>query len=188
MNKTIPQLMKELIKKENDMDKLDEQIKELKKRKVDTKQQVSELEKLKNEIESLWNLIINRIPDFILGNNQKEMIESAQIFGKRFYDGGLTTSQIRNVYGEVKKIQMKSTLVTEKQSFLLSLRMLLPKLAYAAARAKKQGTNELKDVLNKGLETVLEENIKPEEAQIRFENFANFFEAILAYHKESGGN
>ena len=43
----------------------------------------------------------------------------------------LTTSQIRNIYGAVKKMQMKGELDTHK------LLMLKPKLAYAAKRHGK---------------------------------------------------
>jgi len=187
MNETIPELINKLITKEKESNKLDNEIKQLKKRKQDFKKKELEKDKIDDEIKKLWELILNRIPSFIKGNNQKEMIESSKIFGERFYKGGLSTSQIRNVFGEVKKNQMKTSMNQENFDFL-QLRMLLPKLAYSAARAKKKGTDELRDVLSKGIETVLEKDIEKKIVFSRFENFANFFEAILAYHKAAGGN
>jgi CRISPR-associated protein Csm2 len=101
----------------------------------------------------------------------------------------LTTSQIRNVFGEIKRIQMRvageaSNLKANKTDFLL----LGPKIAYAAARAGKTDKShkalDFKDVMTKA-----HNEVKPgTEGDIkRFENFCDFIEAILAYHKASGG-
>ena len=86
----------------------------------------------------------------------------------------LTTSQIRNIYGAVKKMQMKGELDTHK--FL----MLKPKLAYAAKR-HGGGVDTLKDVLTQAIDLVGNDSKK-------FNRFVDFFEAILAYHKFYGGN
>ena len=85
----------------------------------------------------------------------------------------LTTSQIRNIYGAVKKMQMKGQLDTHK------LLMLKPKLAYAAKR-HGGGVDTLKDVLTQAIDLV-------ENEQEKFNRFVDFFEAILAYHKFYGG-
>ena len=87
----------------------------------------------------------------------------------------LTTSQIRNIYGAVKKMQMKGgELDTHK------LLMLKPKLAYAAKR-HGGGVDTLKDVLTQAIDLVGKDKEK-------FSRFVDFFEAILAYHKFYGGN
>ena len=87
----------------------------------------------------------------------------------------LTTSQIRNIYGAVKKMQMKGgELDTHK------LLMLKPKLAYAAKR-HGGGVDALKDVLTQAIDLVGKDKEK-------FSRFVDFFEAILAYHKFYGGN
>ena len=57
----------------------------------------------------------------------------------------LTTSQIRNIYGAVKKMQMKGKLDTHK------LLMLKPKLAYAAKR-HGGGVETLKEVLTQAID------------------------------------
>ena len=86
----------------------------------------------------------------------------------------LTTSQIRNIYSAVKKMQMKGELDTHK------LLMLKPKLAYAAKR-HGGGVDTLKDVLTQAIDLVGNDSKK-------FDRFVDFFEAILAYHKFYGGN
>ena len=87
----------------------------------------------------------------------------------------LTTSQIRNIYGAVKKMQMKGgELDTHK------LLMLKPKLAYAAKR-HGGGVDTLKDVLTQAIDLVGKDKEK-------FSRFVDFFEAILAYHKFYDGN
>ena len=86
----------------------------------------------------------------------------------------LTTSQIRNIYGSVKKMQMKGELDTHK------LLMLKPKLAYAAKR-HGGGVDTLKDVLTQAIDLVGNDTKK-------FNRFVDFFEAILAYHRAYGGN
>jgi CRISPR-associated protein Csm2 len=85
----------------------------------------------------------------------------------------LTTSQIRNVYGFVKQMEMRGFNSAE---FVL----LKPKLAYAAARANADGARQLRDVLSWAIDEVGEDEQK-------FARFVDFFEAILAYHKAAGG-
>ena len=87
----------------------------------------------------------------------------------------LTTSQIRNIYSAVKKMQMKGgELDTHK------LLMLKPKLAYAAKR-HGGGVDTLKEVLTQAIDLVGNDSKK-------FNRFVDFFEAILAYHRAYGGN
>lgn len=109
----------------------------------------------------------------------------SEFFGRYAKNEGLTTVQIRSIYGEVKRLQMRAEKIAD---ILPNLRMLKPKLAYAAARANKEGTKELKNLLSLMLDSLTVNGISEEELKKRFENFANFFEAILAYHKAYGGN
>jgi CRISPR-associated protein Csm2 len=100
------------------------------------------------------------------------------INGKEIRDTALTTSQIRNFFGEIKRIQAKG-FEKEKSAFLL----LRPKLAYAEARVtSKKRESKIKD---------FRQNIEKAHLQVvnetHFQNFVNFFEAILAYHKAAGG-
>ena len=100
------------------------------------------------------------------------LVKEAEQLGKQLARN-LTTSQIRNIYGAVKKMQMKGELDTHK------LLMLKPKLAYAAKR-HGGGVETLKDVLTQAIDHVGDDSKK-------FNRFVDFFEAILAYHKAYDG-
>lgn len=90
----------------------------------------------------------------------------------------MSTSQIRNVFGEVKRIQAKGW-NEEKSSFLL----LRPKIAYSEARAVAKTSNsriqDFRKVMDKAHLEVKNET--------HFQNFVDLLEATLAYHKFYGG-
>jgi len=114
----------------------------------------------------------NDIPDILSGNEEK-LVKDAEDFGKYLGNGGLSTSQIRNIFSDVKK--MDSFERNKKELILLR-----PKLAYVAGRHRRR-TKVITD-----LQEVMDEcirNVKDEES---FKNFQDFFEAILAYHKYYG--
>jgi CRISPR-associated protein Csm2 len=90
----------------------------------------------------------------------------------------MTTSQIRNVFGEVKRIQAKGY-TKERPSFLL----LRPKIAYAEARVKaKSGKSRIED-----FRKVMEQAHLAVSNDEEFQRFVDFLEATLAYHKAAGG-
>ncbi len=103
-----------------------------------------------------------------------EAIKFADKAGKVLKDEGLTTSQIRNVYGEMKRIQLKG-FDEQKTAFLL----LRPKLAYAKARAKSSGMRLFEPILQQAFSAV--------QTKAHYQNLMDFMEAILAYHKAHGG-
>ncbi|NUM44668.1 MAG: type III-A CRISPR-associated protein Csm2 [Anaerolineales bacterium] len=106
------------------------------------------------------------------------LVQWADRLGAIFKSTGLTSSQIRNFFSEIRTIQQYGFEdVKMKRRFIL----LIPKLEYAAARAKKFGMDGFRDVLTEGIRNV-------ENSSSNFDRFAQFFEAILAYHKAYGGN
>jgi CRISPR-associated protein Csm2 len=109
----------------------------------------------------------------IIQTGGKALVDAAESLGPRLKQNRLTTSQIRNVYGMVKKMEL-----TGFQSDELIL--LKPKLAYAAARADNEGARELRNVLSWAIDEV------GSDAK-HFGRFVDFFEAILAYHRAAGG-
>jgi CRISPR-associated protein Csm2 len=117
--------------------------------------------------------------DWITRGIDKECIRFAEEFGKFLKDNQLTTSQIRNVFGELKRIQMRG-FEKEKTAFLL----LKPKMAYAVARHQKYGLTQLTQVFNKAFDQV---NIDSEQGKTHFQNLIDMMESILAYHKAFGG-
>ena len=119
-----------------------------------------------------WDLKVKT--EWITNEIDREGIGFSEEFGKYLANNKLTTSQIRNIYGELKRIQMKGY-ENEKTSFLL----LLPKMAYAAQRNKNDGLNALKSVFEK-----LHAQVSNEK---NYNNMMDLMESILAYHKAFGG-
>jgi CRISPR-associated protein Csm2 len=135
---------------------------------------------------------IQKAPMWIKNGIDKEAIAFAEAFGKELTKPknpnknnlpddkeALTTSQIRNVYGEILRMKMKGI----KKSELLLLK---PRLAYLTERKGTIGSKDFRKVIEKALDEVLNTNDE-KEIEKRFQNFANFFEAILAYHRSFGG-
>lgn len=104
----------------------------------------------------------------------KDTVDFARDFGKDLKDKNFSNSQIRNVYGELKRIELKGY-ENEKTSFLL----LKPKVAYANSRQNNTGMNNFKNVFDKAYESI--------DCEKSFSNFMQIMEAILAYHKSFGG-
>jgi len=90
----------------------------------------------------------------------------------------LTTSQIRNFFGEVKRIQAKG-FEKQRTSFLL----IRPKLAYAEARVLAKNRDSRISDFRKIME-LAHSAVRTEE---QFQNFVDLLEATLAYHKFYGG-
>lgn len=122
----------------------------------------------------------------------EDTISFAQNFGEHLCDVqsdkrlgrlAMTTSQIRNFFGEVKRIQARlqeRSFSEEKSAFLL----LKPKLAYAEARVKaKSGQSNISDF--RKIIDLAHSEVKDNKEQ--FQRFVDFLEAILAYHKAAGG-
>ena len=85
----------------------------------------------------------------------------------------LTKTQFRNIYGEIKRIQ--SNYKNNKPSVFL----LKPKVAYAVARTTNQYAKKsmlrFKEVFDVAVDDAIDEKT--------YNNFCNFMEAILAYHR-----
>lgn len=143
--------------------------------------------KKEDEIEFLSKNIFTQLKFselWIKNKADESMIVFSEILGKflapqRKDDrSALTNSQIRNIYGEIKRIQMsidKNGWEDVKPSFL----MLKPKVAYAAGRNKNLGIVTFKEFFNLAVKSVNDKN--------EFLNFCNLVEAVLAYHKSFGG-
>jgi CRISPR-associated protein Csm2 len=87
--------------------------------------------------------------------------------GQRAAGEELGRTQIRNIYDTIKALHSK------RQRDYRKLILMLPKLQYAAAR--KSELKPLVDALCDGIQLV-------EGQDDRFENFVDFFEAVVAYH------
>lgn len=111
---------------------------------------------------------------------EAEAVISAKELGESLADQKVSTSQIRNVFGEIRRVQALGVDSDGKNR----LYMIEPKLAYVMGKSKgeKQGFKDLLKVVNKSVPIVLEKNSKE-----RFGNFVNYMEAVVAYHRYNGG-
>lgn len=124
------------------------------------------------------------------------LVEHAKAVGEYLKAQGLATSQIRNVFGTVRRIESNWRVPASRSSedaqaikaqrtrdSLRELTLLKPRLAYAASR--NPVVRHLADVLTPAIDGVLD---GPEDSALqRFKQFLDFFEAILAYHRAVGG-
>jgi len=120
----------------------------------------------------------NRFKDSWITNEIDEsFIEFAKEVGEELSNKGLTSSQIRNIYGEIKRIQVCGGYSGNKTSFLL----LKPKVAYNTGRATSgvAGLSLFQKIFDKAWKSVSDDRT--------YKNFCDVMEAILAYHRAKGG-
>ncbi len=118
-----------------------------------------------------------KIRKIIIESNVKILNEYSENLGKKYAPQNerekknkLSASQIRNILDDVQR--MKREDLREGR-----LELLRPKLAYVAGRNRDSwALRELKEILDEAIRLV-ENDYK------RFENFRNFFEAIVGYHR-----
>lgn len=124
----------------------------------------------------------------------QEAIQYAESFGKQLagkaqtnerYYSALTTSQIRNFFGSVKKMQQAASLDKEAQFDQTEFLLLKPRLAYAIKRNSTNGGRDFADVMQAAMDAVAASD--HQNRTQRFKNFAALLEAILAYHRAAGG-
>lgn len=123
----------------------------------------------------------DRVIAIITQDEPKMLVEEAEQAGEELAAKKLTKSQIRNLFGTVRQIQMNwppSLSSEEEKSRVRELLLLKPKLAYQAARQDK--VKPLADVLDLAIDQV-------DGKRERFQRFVELFEAILAYHTKYGG-
>ena len=111
------------------------------------------------------------------GCNTEKLVKCAEKIGGKLFDDKLTSNQIRSFFGEVKQIEGH---VRERGAVdTRRLVLLKPRLAYQARR-HGGGVATLEKVLSPAISHV-GDNVD------YFQNFVDFFEAILAYFKAWGG-
>ncbi|MEW6287095.1 MAG: type III-A CRISPR-associated protein Csm2 [Chloroflexota bacterium] len=136
------------------------------------------------------------LKQILLPANQEQEERSAKLtvewgdkLGAILVYRGLSTSQIRAIFGEVRQIEAKLKIsqlqgTASETKVWNKLRLLIPKMAY---RAKKEGdgVKSLASVFEPAINLVLDG--EQQKRMERFERFVNFFESILAYHRAYGG-
>lgn len=119
------------------------------------------------------NLSFNQA--WITSAADRNLVIYAERAGQFMAENKLTSSKIRSIYGEIKRIQM-STFEKEKSSFFL----LKPKVAYALGREpRNEGLKLFKLIFDQCFDYVKD--------NASYVNFCNVMESILAYHRANGG-
>ncbi len=114
--------------------------------------------------------------------NVELLVRKAEELGLDLVRQKLTTSQIRNVFGQVRQIEMRWR-QEPKESYRQAV-LLKPKLAYYSKRHEPLAP--LAEVLTQALDLMSQGKDEGERYR-RFLRFVEFFEAVLAYHKKHGG-
>ena len=124
---------------------------------------------------------------WITNGIDEKFIVYAEKVGQALVDGKLTTSKIRNIYSEIKRIQIQVSKEKEfsvTSSSYASFLLLKAKVAYTEGREKNViGVKLFKAIFDKAWERV----VNDENKKTLFENFCKVMEAILAYHRSKGG-
>lgn len=113
-------------------------------------------------------------PNEILDGNGRLIVKISDDIAKQTsVKYGVTTSQIRKIFGDLKRRQYKEFDPNKIQ-------LIRPKLAYTFSRhSRLQGMDLLLGTID-----FLIDKVKTKEG---FDNIVNLFESILAYHKKYGG-
>jgi len=120
---------------------------------------------------------LDAIDGWISHGIDSKAIAFTEKLGVYLAENRVTTSQIRNIYGEVMRINL--TMTEHNYSSVL---MLKPKLAYAQVRSKSKIFNNLSKFISTGIDSVdMGKDLK--EKKKRFSILTQIFEAIVAYHK-----
>jgi CRISPR-associated protein Csm2 len=112
----------------------------------------------------------------------KGIDHNAQDYAEEFVNGGVTTSQLRRIYSEVKRAESEFKFDDDSQKARRTLVLLKPQLAYAASRNREM--EQVKEVVTDYIDKAVRGNEK------NMEVFFSLMEAIVAYHayfEETGG-
>jgi CRISPR-associated protein Csm2 len=129
----------------------------------------------------------NDLNAIIAEGDARVLVTQAEELGEQLARARLSTSQIRNIFGTVRRIEMNWPEVPQgdadqerARKARRELLLLKPKMAYQAKRESGRAVGDLTSVLSDGIDLVGDD-------RTRFQHFVDFFEAILAYHKAHGG-
>ena len=113
----------------------------------------------------------------VVDGNVDILVTTAENVGQAIQD--VKNSQLRGLFASVRQIQLGWE--TDPERAYRSAMLLRPRIAYAASR------NELRSLDKVLIECLRHVGGERQLARKRFMNFVDFFEAIVAYHKASGG-
>lgn len=120
----------------------------------------------------------SKVTKWIKEGLNNESIEWAKDFAIDALGGNFTTTQFRNIYSEIKKIESKGIFDAESKNRFLLLR---PKVAYAVAKEKDRNKPDAAKKFEEFFEACYSgvDMAQPN----TFQNFCYLIEAVLAFHK-----
>lgn len=124
------------------------------------------------------NLSVSQKVSKILGGDTDLLLQESERLGRELAQNDLSNSQIRNIYSTVKRISSVGQF-TEPEKH--ELKLLIPKIQYAVAREQRspKAWKSLGDMLTLCIQQV--------DNPGNFIHFAEFFEAIVAFHYSERG-
>lgn len=114
--------------------------------------------------------ILNAVPA-IIGGDVEKLVSTAKSIAKMLVNERVKSTQMRKAYAPIVG------LTTYDERARRQLYMMLPRLAYQSRR--HGGLALLLKVCERAVELI--------DSNAKLENFKDFFEAIVAYHKAEGG-
>ena len=124
-----------------------------------------------------------QIKRIIVEGDSHLLVESAEAYGKFLKQNGLSTSQIRAVFGSVRRIS-GGWRSSDRATKLRQILLLKPRLRYQSARSRQVAP--LADLLAPAIDHVCAAE-DDKVLETRFKNFEDLFESVLAYHTAAGG-
>jgi CRISPR-associated protein Csm2 len=125
---------------------------------------------------------------WILLQMDQHATDHAFHFALALKEGGLTRTQVRNFFGELRRIEARGVIANVDAVFHLQHKLSYTKTRLTEDKSDK-GVNPVvaeafHDVLMKGLKAIGNDKAT---MQVHFERFTAYFEAVLAYHRFHGG-
>ena len=125
----------------------------------------------RDQVDPLTTDIMNHSSVILQKSDIERFIQYSEQFGILCQKKRVTTTQIRRIFQEVKRLP------NEFEKSKVDLNLLRPKLAYQKGRF-----SELTDI-----QKLFDHLIKNIHTDLELANFKEFFEAIICYHKAHGG-
>lgn len=117
----------------------------------------------------------------------RTLVEQAQKFGKHLHEHKLKTNHLRRFLDAVKQLKARLGRGDKFSEIDSDIAFLQPQLAYAAARKKSEMRRDEKVNPAKNFSDVITTGIKKVHSPEDFYRLVQLIEAIIAYHKEAGG-
>lgn len=140
----------------------------------------------KDQQQEILNFVRKFNPSWISNGFTEETIHFAEEFGKYCQNKKLSSTQLRNIFGELKNIQLR-LLNNEFDKERGRILLMRAKMAYAVARDSNSRNNNSRNKIMGDFQKIFELAHKEIKDIQTFNRFVDFFTAIIAYHKAAGG-